>query len=314
MANQASKSIKLSEILSEYIRKNQRLKFSTRKRRIKIWQMLLSAVGDMDISEFGYNEAEDFQEYLYSCNLGASSIVSYIKAVQSMMNWAWQRGYRQGDPFAGLKKPRIPKLEIRVYSKAELYDLLAAANDLWRARILTAVTAGLRRSEVLNLTINDIDFDRGLIKIQAKRQTAETWDYSTKSYECRRVAMTENLVNLLTNIIAELPPKQPYIMLTEKRYWHLQILRSRGQMTERMKVTPDENFWKPFRRILNTAGIKNGCFHDLRKTAITQWLLNGIAPQEVQNLAGHASIETTMTYYAACRSDITDRQRQVAII
>jgi integrase len=97
-------------------------------------------------------------------------------------------------------------------------------------------------------------------------------------------------------------------MLSEQRYWGIQRLRASGKMPGRVKDTPDENF-RPFRNLLDRAEIRNGCFHDLRKTAITRWLLAGLAPQEVQRLAGHADIETTMKYYAACRDDIVYRAR-----
>ena len=81
-------------------------------------------------------------------------------------------------------------------------------------------------------------------------------------------------------------------------------------MTPRMMVNPDENFGRPFQKILRTAKISDGTYRDLRSTAITRWLLAGLAPQEAQRLAGHSDIETTMTFYAACRADIIDRARQ----
>jgi len=272
--------------------------------------LLIEAVGDMESNEVDYCDCEDFVEYLYSLNLGANSIRSYIKTVRPVFRWAWRRGYREGDPFDGLKMPKSPKFEIRVYSDAELCDMLAAATDLWRTRIITAATAGLRRSEVLNLTINDVDFEHEFISVQAKKETPSTWAWSPKSYEVRRVPLTEQLANLYTKILAELPAGQPYLMIPEQRYWWLQRLRQQGKMTERMRLNPDENFNKPFRKILRTAQINNGSFHDLRRTAITRWS-NFLPPQDVQALSGHADIKTTLTYYSAVSSNVLDRARSI---
>ncbi len=300
----------LSEVFEEYLRKNQRLKWSTRDGRRRAWGKLIKAIGDMDISKFTFDDAESFQESLFGEGLAPGAVRSYIKKVKPVFNWAWFKGYREGDPFAGLKLPKVPQTEIRVYSNAELSAMLAAAGLLWRARIIAAASAGLRKAEVLNLTVKDIDFERGIILVQAKKSTGHTWPWSPKNYEVRRLPLTEELNRLLVMILDGLPTGQPYLMITAKRYWWLQQLRSKGEMTERMMVNPDENFSRPFRRILQQAGISDGCFHDLRKTAITTWFLSELAPQEVQRLAGHSDIETTLKYYAACRTDIVDRARQ----
>ena len=306
----ATRPVKLSVLIGEHLNKNRRLKWATKYHRERAWRLLIEAIGDMESDEVEYCDAEDFVEYLYSLSLGVNSIRSYIKTVRPVFRWAWRRGYREGDPFEGLKMPKSPKFEIHVYSDAELCDMLAAATELWRARIKTAATAGLRRSEVLNLTINDVDFERGFISVQAKKDTSSTWPWTPKSYEVRRVPLTENLANLYAKIQAELPPGQPYLMITEDRYWWLQQLRTRGIMNERMMLNPDENFTKPFRRILRTAQISNGCFHDLRRTAITRWS-NNLPPQDVQALAGHADIKTTLTYYSAISANVLDRARSI---
>ena len=302
---------KISDIFEFYISKNQRLKSATRDRRRYIWDLLIEATDDMNIAEFGYNDAEDFQEWLYSRNLAPSSIKSYLKAVQSIMRWCWRRGYRQGDPFEGLKKPRIPKQEIRVFSEAEVCDMLVSApNDMWRARIMTAVSAGLRTGEILNLTINDVNFEKGYISVQSKKEIRETWAWSAKNYQTRRVPLTEENSRLITKVMAELPPGQPYFMITEKRYWWLQQLRKQGKMNERQKGCPDEND-RPWRRILDTTGI-SGTFHDLRRTCISRWSWNQhLSIQEVKKLAGHADIKTTLEYYAAVRPDVLNIARRI---
>jgi len=308
-----SHSRKLTEVLQEYLRKKQRLKWNTVDSYSRAWNKLISAKGDMMVSDFDYNDAEDFEEYLFDEGLVPGAVKSNIKMVKVVMRWAWRRRYRQGDPFCGLSLPKVPQKEIRVYSDAELYAMLGCANLMWQARIVAAASAGLRRSEALNLKVNDVDFDRGEIKIQACKNSRETWPYCPKDYESRRLPLTEELNRLLVMILTdEIPPGQPYLLITEKRYWWLQHLRSEGKMTPRMMVNPDENFSKPYKRILSRAKISDGTFHDLRRTAITNWFLPeaGLSPKEVQRLAGHSDIETTLKYYAACRADIVDRARQ----
>jgi len=86
-----SSTRKLSELIVEYVAKNPNLKSTTRARRKYIWDLLIEAVGDIDIADFGYCQAEDFQQFLYGRDLAPSSVKSYRKAVQSMMRWSWRR-------------------------------------------------------------------------------------------------------------------------------------------------------------------------------------------------------------------------------
>jgi len=306
-----SSTYKLSELIGQYINKNANLKPMTLTRRKYIWDLLIEAVGDIAVGDFDYCCAEDFQQWLYGRGLSPASVKSYRKAIQSMMRWCWRRGYRRGDPFDGLCQPRIPQTEIRVYSDAEVRAMLAAADKrIWRARIMAAVTAGLRRSEIQNLTVGDVNFERNYISVQSKKETAYTWRWSAKNYQVRRVPLCGSLGNLLAEIVAELPAGQPYLMLEDRRYFGIQRLRSAGEMPERLRTTPDENV-RPWKNILSATNIE-GTFHDLRRTAITRWTWN-MPVQDVKKLAGHADVATTMEYYAAVSNDVILRAAKCSI-
>ena len=64
--------------------------------------------------------------------------------------------------------------------------------------------------------------------------------------------------------------------------------------------------------ICKKAGVENTTFHDLRATCITEWFENGMMPHEVQKLADHASIETTMRYYVGIRESMINRAREAS--
>jgi len=51
-------------------------------------------------------------------------------------------------------------------------------------------------------------------------------------------------------------------------------------------------------------------FHDIRKTAITNWFRQGLSEYDVMTLAGHANFETTHRFYLAVADDLVDRARQ----
>jgi integrase len=84
------------------------------------------------------------------------------------------------------------------------------------------------------------------------------------------------------------------------RYDYIQYkLRAKGRWTysdSRLKVV--NNFCPDFRRILRTANVETGTFHDLRRTAICNWFKEGMREYDVMKLAGHADFKTTHKYYA----------------
>ena len=60
------------------------------------------------------------------------------------------------------------------------------------------------------------------------------------------------------------------------------------------------------------AGAAMDAFHSVRKSCITNWLSDGVPPHEVQAMAGHASLETTMKYYSKVDIDAMTRVRQAS--
>jgi hypothetical protein len=89
-------------------------------------------------------------------------------------------------------------------------------------------------------------------------------------------------------------------------------LKASGKLVDRVAKCPDGNFRRNWKVICKHAKVENATFHDLRSTCITEWLEQGMMPHEVQKLAGHSSIETTIKYYVGIRESMIDRARQAS--
>ncbi len=183
---------------------------------------------------------------------------------------------------------------------------------MWKARILLAKTAGLRRGEILNLTLNDIDFAKRKVIVQHKADTNYTWRWVVKDKDRREVPLTEEAAKLLIDIQTELPNGQSYLLLPPERYQRLLKLKTKGLLIDPVRKCPDGNFRRNWKVICKIAGILDGTFHDLRATCITEWFENGMMPNEVQRPAGHSSIDTTTNYYVGIREAMIDRARQAS--
>lgn len=291
---------KLTVLAGEYLQNYRRISWSTVQLTKRSFKLLIKAVGDIELEYFTVEHAEIFQNWLLD-RFARTTANIYIKTIRPAFRWAMRHHWLEKDVFAiPLSKPS--KRKMRIYEPSEFKAMLdVAADNMWRARLLLAKTCGLRRSEVLNLTTSDIDYDRGLIYVQPKQETRTCWAWETKDRECRALPLLDSVAEVLIKRQDELPEGYPYLMITDIRYWHIQQKRRQGKLSQRIRLCPDENFNTPFQKILRRARVAHGTFHDLRKTYLTEMAESGLPLHWLQKLAGHSNSQTTMNYYVTVR-------------
>ena len=130
----------------------------------------------------------------------------------------------------------------------------------------------------------------------------------------RDAPITEELAQLLREYRDQQPSGYPYVFVPPKRYDRIQRSRRLGKWSERQGNCPHGNFQRQFTMILEKAGIKEGHFHDLRRTCLSNWFSNGLREYEVMKIAGHASFETTHKFYLAIRQDLLDHARDLSSV
>jgi integrase len=174
-----------------------------------------------------------------------------------------------------------------------------------------AMTTGMRRGELLNATWKNIDFEARTIEVAPKKSSDETWEWYVKDTDRRMLPLTDEVVSMLTEHQSRQPEGHPYVFVPPCRYSRIQKLRRQGKWTysdSRLKVI--NNFGRQFGKILRRAGVPIGQFHDLRRTALTNWFANGMTEKDVMALAGHANPATTHRFYLAVADDLVDRARR----
>jgi len=188
-------------------------------------------------------------------------------------------------------------------------DVHSLATDLL---ILVALSTALRRGELLNCTWADIDFAGQTIKVSPKVNTAATWEWLIKDTDRRTLPLTDMLTQLLVDHQNRQPEGHPYVFVLPVRYNYIQNEpRAKGKWTyldSTSKVITCFSYG--FHKILRQAGVEEGQFHDLRRTAICNWFREGLKEFEIMRLAGHATFATTHQYYLRVRDDLVDRARE----
>ena len=154
-------------------------------------------------------------------------------------------------------------------SKNEIKNILNSCSNIKHKSILMLIySAGLRRSELLNLSIADIDSERMVINIKG-----------AKGMKDRISLLSKNLLELLKSYYKEYTPKK-YLF--------------EGQNEGKYSPTSVANILK---KASLKAGIrKNVTPHMLRHSFATHLLEQGTDLRYIQDLLGHNSPKTTGIY------------------
>ena len=250
----------------------------------------------------------------------------HIRHLKRLFQLAVYRRQIEENPFKLLKQPRCAKPKIRILSHEECSRLLTAACQMYEAQsesdgvnamnwyllILAALCTGMRRGELLNLTWKDIDFEKKMVEVQPKADTAYTWLWHIKDSDNRTLPFTGELIQLLAEHQVKQPEKYPYVFIQPRRYDYIQELRKQGRWTVTKGSSPLNNFERDFKLLLKAAKIVGVTFHDLRRTCLSGWFANGLREFDVTSMAGHASFETTRRFYLAIQDDLIAKTRDAS--
>jgi site-specific recombinase XerD len=168
-----------------------------------------------------------------------------------------------------IERPRKERKLPEVLSKEDIQKMLTNTKNLKHMAIIALTySCGLRRSEVINLKLKDIDSSRMLIKIRGG-----------KGYKDRYVQLAKSLLNILREYYKKYKPK---------------VYVFEGQNNEQYSSTSISNMIK---NAAKKAGIKKRVFpHILRHSFATHHLEQGTDLRYIQEWLGHNSSKTTEIY------------------
>jgi site-specific recombinase XerD len=120
------------------------------------FESFINMVGNKEITNVTYGDCEKHQQHCIDMGLRPATANSRKATVSRVFALAVKRGQLDKNPFTGLRKMKVPKNKIRVFSGEEVSRMFeACVSKMWQARLLLAKTVGLRRGEILNLTIDE---------------------------------------------------------------------------------------------------------------------------------------------------------------
>lgn len=231
-----------------------------------------------DVREIKKQDIRDYVDCLFNLGKSSSTVNLAINAFKFYYEVIMQRKFFV--PKIGIQRPKAEKKLPVVLSKAEAIMMINSLDNIkHKLMIQILFGSGLRVSELVDLKINDINFFRKIITVR-----------QGKGAKDRITIVSEQTLNNIEKYLAEY---QPLAYLFESyEAGHKLNVRSAQKVVEeaakRAGVNPDASA------------------HSLRHSFATYLLESGTNIRYIQELLGHARLETTQIYTKVASNKIRE--------
>lgn len=258
--------------------------------------------GDPVVTEVTAAHVRQWLNDLAEEDLADKSLSNAWVAMSAFFTWA-EKELGIAHPLRGkVRRPTYKAPPIVPYTLAEIAAILKEVDraEPWRTRsgktttskrptaqrdraiILTLLDTGIRASELCNLSCTDYDAANGRITIQ-----------HGKGDKGRIVYVGDS---------------------TQKALWRYLLERSDGVLfaTRTGEALTRSSLRKLIVRLATRAGVKGASVHRFRHTFAVNFLRNGGNVFVLQELLGHARIDTVKTYVRLAERDLAEAQRRAS--
>ena len=231
---------------------------------------------------------ERYRRYLYHYRKESGEPLSFATQQQRLLplraffKWLARENLILSNPASELELPRVHRrLPAHILSREDIERVMAQAlrdgekgiRD--RAMLETLYSTGIRRSELANLKLHDLDLKNGTLFVRAGKGERD-----------RYVPLGSRAIEWLRRYIEDVRPE----LVIEPDEGHL-FLHEFGEAFEKNRLSDQ------VKRHLRAAGIdKPGSCHLFRHAMATQMLENGADIRFIQAILGHAQLTTTEIY------------------
>jgi integrase len=260
--------------------------------QIKWWKKQIGDYTLADITAVKVSECRD--KLLNEPNdqgkiVGPATVNRYLAALSHAFTVAVNEwGWLEDSPMRKVKKLTEPRGRVRFLSEDETYAdgqtiegertrLLkacqASKNKYLHTVVVLALSTGMRQSEIMGLTWDDVDLHQGRITL-----------HETKNGERRVVPVVGKALDMLKD--------------------HAKVKRINNSLLFPGKIDPQKSnkpikpmdLRSPWEAALKKANIEDFRFHDLRHSAASYLAMNGATLAEIAEVLGHKTLQMVKRY------------------
>lgn len=254
------------------------------RRDLRLYETFLREAGVGDVTAVDEATSRRFVPWLRATpNANGSSyaprsIARTVAAVRGFHRFLVAEGLASADPTRELSAPRLPRTLPRALTVAQIDRLLAAPAGVDpaavrdRAMLELLYSAGLRISELVALDVDDVDLTLRTVRCLGKGRKERIVPFGRPA--------SRAIGALLTRARPALDASGPWLLCNQRG----------GRLTR-------QGAWKIVKAHAEEAGLGDVVSpHTLRHSFATHLLDGGADVRVVQELLGHASVNTTQIY------------------
>jgi integrase len=269
---------------------------------------IVPKLGNTSLAKLGPQQVQT----LYAEKLAEGLARATVVMIHAVLHRALETAVRMDLVLRNVaKRSDVPKkrsVAMQVLTPEQVSTFLVAiVESRFEALYVLAVTTGMRQGELLALKWDSIDLDRATLEVRATvKKVYGKFIFTVPKTERsrRKVALTTLAVEALRRHRA----KQHAERLVLGPAWHdegLVFPNKIGKVMDRIDLVR-----RDYLPLLAQAGLPSLRFHDLRHTAATMLLRQGIHPKVVSELLGHSQIAITLDTYSHV---LPDMQREATV-
>ena len=257
-----------------------------RNKRLMTFRLFCEQIGITQARAVTRAVVINYQSYLFHYRksdgnpLTVATQNHWLSGVVHFFSWRTREGHVLYNPAADLelsrKEYRLPKGILTHAQVEEILNIPDIEEPLGlrdRAILETLYSTGIRRQEMCNLQIGDIQMDRGMVRVE-----------QGKGHKDRFVPVGERALKWIEKYLVE-----SRVKLCPSINEQALFLSAWGQKLSASRIGTH------LHAILAEAGVKGSC-HIFRHTFATLLLENGCDIRHIQVMLGHAKLDTTQIY------------------
>ena len=256
-------------------------------------KITLSGLKPMDIQNYYMQELK---------RVKASSILHYHVVIYKALKYAFKTDLIPSNPADKIERPRKERFIGSFYDSEEMDKLFDAVKGTGlELPVFLGAFYGLRRSEILGLKWDAIDFTRNTLTIQhtvvecnidGKQIFVQSDSTKTKS-SMRTLPLVPQFREKLLAVKQQQEENQKLCGKSYcKDYMGYVCVNEMSNLTKPSYITDT------FQKILKRNSLRKIRFHDLRHTCASLLLANGISMKQIQIWLGHSTFATTADIYS----------------
>jgi site-specific recombinase XerD len=284
--------ITFQEMAGRWLDSNHAKRETSRNRDISILNNhLIPAVGKCPLRTIKRSDISKMVNTWVTAELSPATIRRHIAVLSAIFNMAVADDLIHKSPMLKINTPRVDPSHGRALTPEEASRLLDHAPNIYYALVFIMLTTGIRWSEAAGLQVKHF----------SPMTTPPTLTIEQGLHETGKGFVTEKPKSAASHRVIVLSPK------------HVEVIARYMQETNRSAVDAEaplfisqkggrlvsSNFrnriWQP---LVKAAGLEGLKIKDMRKTAATNLLQNGLDTKTVTAVMGHEDIRTTLNHYA----------------